>query len=58
MPNYPETSPQSRALFARAQKVLPGGNTRTTVYLDPFPIYLARGAGCRVRDVDGHGSSR
>ncbi|PZR72049.1 MAG: aspartate aminotransferase family protein, partial [Stutzerimonas stutzeri] len=45
--------PGSRDLFARARKVMPGGNTRTTVYIDPFPIYATRGEGCRVWDVDG-----
>lgn len=54
MLNFPETSPQSRALNARARKVMPGGNTRTTVHLQPFPIYAARGEGCRIWDVDGH----
>jgi glutamate-1-semialdehyde 2,1-aminomutase len=33
---------------------MPGGNTRTTVFMRPFPIYVARGEGCRVFDVDGH----
>jgi glutamate-1-semialdehyde 2,1-aminomutase len=51
---YPDSVPVSRELFARARKVMPGGNTRTTVYIDPFPIYAARGEGCRVWDVDGH----
>jgi len=31
---------------------MPGGNTRTTVFIDPFPIYAARGDGCRIWDVD------
>ena len=50
---YPEDAAQSRDLYARARKSLPGGNTRTTVYMKPFPIYAARGEGCRVWDVDG-----
>ncbi|MGV1794739.1 aspartate aminotransferase family protein [Rhizobium sp. A37_96] len=33
---------------------MPGGNTRTTVFIDPFPIYATRGEGCRVWDVDGN----
>lgn len=53
MPRYPDSFPTSRRLFERARAVMPGGNTRTTVYLDPFPIYAARGAGCRMEDVDG-----
>ncbi|ESY89189.1 aspartate aminotransferase family protein [Mesorhizobium sp. LNHC229A00] len=54
MPHYPDAMPGSKSLFERAKKVMPGGNTRTTVFLDPFPIYAARGEGCRVWDVDGN----
>jgi glutamate-1-semialdehyde 2,1-aminomutase len=43
----------SRALFERSVASLPGGNTRTTIYQDPYPVYVARGEGCRVTDVDG-----
>jgi len=50
---YPESAPQSRALYEEAKKYLPGGNTRTTVYMKPFPLYGVRGAGCRVWDADG-----
>ncbi|WP_136616586.1 MULTISPECIES: aspartate aminotransferase family protein [Mesorhizobium] len=52
--NYPETSPESARLYERAKVVMPGGNTRTTVYFDPFPIYAVRGEGCRMWDADGH----
>jgi glutamate-1-semialdehyde 2,1-aminomutase len=51
---YPDSHPRSRALYGRALNSLPGGNTRTTVFMKPFPIYAARGAGCRVWDVDGN----
>ncbi|MGE3150111.1 MAG: aspartate aminotransferase family protein [Pseudorhodoplanes sp.] len=44
---------RSKALFERAKRSLPGGNTRTTVFMQPHPLYAARGAGCRVWDVDG-----
>src|SRR6266576_2008320 len=50
---YRETTPASRALHERAVKVMPGGTTRTTTYLDPYPLYIERGEGCRVWDVDG-----
>ncbi len=45
---------RSGALSARARRVLPGGNTRTTVYERPFPRYAARGVGPWLTDVDGH----
>ena len=44
---------RSAELFARAQEVMPGGNTRTTVYMDPYPPYAASGEGCFVTDVEG-----
>jgi glutamate-1-semialdehyde 2,1-aminomutase len=43
----------SAALYERALRVMPGGTTRTTTYLAPYPIYIERGEGCRVWDVDG-----
>jgi glutamate-1-semialdehyde 2,1-aminomutase len=48
-----ESGSQSAALFERARKVLPGGNTRTTVFNPPHPLYLVAGQGCRVTDADG-----
>ena len=44
----------SAALFARMEGLLPAGNTRATTWYAPFPVALARGAGCRVWDVDGN----
>ena len=45
---------KSAALFARATKVLPGGNSRTTVWSSPHPVYAASGEGCWLTDVDGN----
>lgn len=50
---YPSEESRSRALHVDAQRFLPGGNTRTTVYMKPYPIYAVRGEGCRVWDADG-----
>jgi glutamate-1-semialdehyde 2,1-aminomutase len=44
---------KSAALFAEARRVLPGGNTRTTVYMAPYPPYADFGEGCWVTDVEG-----
>ncbi|MEC7760636.1 MAG: aspartate aminotransferase family protein [Pseudomonadota bacterium] len=52
MPTYPDTFATSGRLNTRARRVMPEGTTRTTVLMDPFPIYLSHGAGCRVWDVD------
>lgn len=46
--------PRSRAVHERAVRHLPGGNTRTGVFSDPFPIAWARGEGAYLWDEDGH----
>jgi glutamate-1-semialdehyde 2,1-aminomutase len=51
---YPDPKSTSQKLYDRALLSLPGGNTRTTVFMKPYPIYAARGEGCRVFDVDGN----
>ena len=40
---WAEPGSRSAALFARAQGVLPGGNSRTTVYMAPYPPYAEIG---------------
>ena len=45
--------PVSQALYKRAMKVMPGGNTRTTVYMKPHPFYASHGKGCRLTDAEG-----
>jgi glutamate-1-semialdehyde 2,1-aminomutase len=44
---------KSAQLFERAARSLPGGNTRTTVFFQPYPFYFDHGVGCRIYDVDG-----
>ena len=51
--SYEPLTAASRALWERALGSLPGGNTRTTIFHDPYPVYVARGEGCRVWDADG-----
>ncbi len=51
---YMDSHPRSREMFRRAQASLPGGNTRTGVHFDPYPVYADRGAGVHLFDLDGH----
>src|SRR5262245_54536598 len=51
---YVAATPRSAALYERAVGALPGGNSRTTIFVEPYPFYVARGEGCRVVDVDGN----
>ena len=48
-----ERSPASAKLFERAVQSMPLGVASTFQANDPYPIYLSRGAGSRVWDVDG-----
>jgi glutamate-1-semialdehyde 2,1-aminomutase len=45
---------RSAELYAAAVGALPGGNTRTTLFVAPHPPYARRGEGCWVEDEDGH----
>jgi glutamate-1-semialdehyde 2,1-aminomutase len=47
-------NPGSRAARDRAAIAMPGGNTRSVLHYDPFPLYMARGEGADVWDIDGH----
>jgi glutamate-1-semialdehyde 2,1-aminomutase len=51
---YVARNPESAAQYARASEVMPGGNTRTVLFYEPFPLTIVRGAGCEVFDADGH----
>lgn len=45
---------KSEALYRRAKEVMPGGNTRHTVFRTPHQVYAERGEGCRIIDIDGN----
>ncbi|MGD0455200.1 MAG: aspartate aminotransferase family protein [Solirubrobacteraceae bacterium] len=44
----------SAAMYERARRSLSGGVASSYQLRDPWPIYLERGAGARVTDVDGN----
>jgi glutamate-1-semialdehyde 2,1-aminomutase len=50
---YAQPDSMSARLWRRAQEVLPGDNSRTTVFMAPHPIYAAEGESGWVTDVDG-----
>lgn len=51
---YAKQNPVSASLHEAATRVLPGGNTRTVLHFEPFPLVIKRGEGARVWDADGH----
>ena len=50
---FQEPDSASARLYARAQKVIPGGTSKANMHVRPHPCYIASEAGCRVTDVDG-----
>jgi glutamate-1-semialdehyde 2,1-aminomutase len=49
-----ERTRRSGEFFARARAVMPGGVPSQFQKNDPWPVYVARGEGSRVWDVDGN----
>jgi len=50
---YPSNDSKSAALYERAVEVMPGGNSRHTIYFPPYPIYAVKAQGALVWDADG-----
>lgn len=51
---FVRNNPKSAAVYKDAQQHLPGGNTRSVLYYDPFPLSISQAHGSRLVDVDGH----
>ncbi|WEX91608.1 aminotransferase class III-fold pyridoxal phosphate-dependent enzyme (plasmid) [Sinorhizobium garamanticum] len=51
---YESSNPTSRRKFEAAKEVLPGGNTRGSLYFDPFPLFFSSARSSKVTDADGH----
>src|SRR5918911_708344 len=41
-------------LHEERARFMPGGNTRSVIHVDPFPLTVVRGEGARIVDADGH----
>jgi glutamate-1-semialdehyde 2,1-aminomutase len=52
--NFVAKRPKTAAMHERARRVMPGGNTRTVLFSQPFPIRIAEAEGSRLTDIDGH----
>jgi glutamate-1-semialdehyde 2,1-aminomutase len=50
---YLQPGSESARLYERASRVMPGGNSRLTIYTAPYPFYARDGRGCVVVDEDG-----
>lgn len=52
--HFASRNPASHAQHERALQVMPGGNTRSVLFYEPFPLAMRRGEDCRLWDADGH----
>ncbi len=51
---FKEKNKRSYNAFKRAQSILPGGSTREISFHKPYPIYIKKGNGCWIQDIDNH----
>ncbi|AWR96838.1 aminotransferase class III-fold pyridoxal phosphate-dependent enzyme [Acidianus sulfidivorans JP7] len=51
---YEKKTQKSKIIFEEAKKYLPFGVSSNYRYIDPYPIYLEKGKGGKVWDVDGN----
>jgi glutamate-1-semialdehyde 2,1-aminomutase len=51
--DYKAKTSRSRQMYEEALRVMPGGNSRTTTFFDPYPFFITRGQGARIWDADG-----
>ena len=51
---YIERTKNSLSKHKSASKVMPGGNTRTTQWMDPYPFFVDKAKGMHIYDIDGN----
>jgi glutamate-1-semialdehyde 2,1-aminomutase len=51
---YRARNPKSLEQHRAACAAMPGGNTRASIHVDPFPLTMAKGEAARLWDLDGH----
>ncbi|MCJ1458393.1 hypothetical protein MMC28_008765 [Mycoblastus sanguinarius] len=51
---YTHLNPSSLRAHQSARQHQPGGNTRTVLHANPFPLTFASGNGCTLTSLDGH----
>ena len=51
---YVAANPKSKALHERATAFMPGGDTRNSIFWNPFPVYITHAEGTQLTDADGN----
>ena len=50
---YIERTPKSREAWEEAKRYLPGGDSRNSIFWNPYPIFVEQANGAHVVDADG-----
>ncbi len=50
---YLEMTTKSKAAWEAAKEYLPGGDSRNSIFWEPYPIFVDRASGAHVVDADG-----
>lgn len=51
---YAERNPESKKAYEQACELIPGGITANVKFFAPFPLFMKKGQGARIIDVDNH----
>lgn len=51
---YEQNRKRSKELNLSAMQYMPGGDTRTATFFNPYPHFIERGEGCFIWDADGN----
>lgn len=51
---YVSANPLSLGADKSAERYMPGGNTRSVLHYEPFPLTMVAGEGAELVDLDGH----
>ena len=52
--NLEKRTQKSARMDESARQYLPGGDTRTAVFFEPYPLYIDKGEGSKFFDIDGN----
>ena len=50
---YQDMTPKSKAAWEEAKQYLPGGDSRNSIFWNPYPIFVEEASGAYVVDADG-----
>ena len=50
---YQDMTPKSKAAWEEAKQYLPGGDSRNSIFWNPYPIFVEEASGAHVVDADG-----